>query len=158
MINYDEIKQAVDEYKNALRRLHSLGVLKNQKDFTSQIGEWFVESLYEGKRAVSGKQQYWDIITESNLKIQVKSHAKAATTKARFTSAKKLLHPGYDLLILVVFDSEYCIKELYKVPFSVVTQRCKQEKSDTVIYWDSLIEFKVNLSELENQKLISIFK
>lgn len=69
-----KIKLAFQNYFKALNELKSLCVTKNKKDFTSQLGEWLVETLYDGKRSENGIEKYWDI--ECYLgKVQVKTHA-----------------------------------------------------------------------------------
>ena len=57
----DKINNALANYFVALQELRSLGVLPNSKDFTSQLGEWIVEEMFQGKRAENGIQKYWDV-------------------------------------------------------------------------------------------------
>ncbi len=74
-MNTKKLKVAFEDYFKALKELNALGVTKNKKDFTSQLGEWLVETLYDGKRSENGIEKYWDI--ECYLgKVQVKTHAK----------------------------------------------------------------------------------
>ena len=84
---YGEFKVAFSDYFKSLNHLKELGVVPNKKDFTSQLGEWLVETIYEGKRAESGIQKYWDVKVAAEL-IQVKTHAKAKTNSARWSSIK----------------------------------------------------------------------
>jgi hypothetical protein len=95
MENLTEIKNAIHDYLSALQKMRQLNIAPNSKDFTSQLGEWLVEQIYEGKRAESGIQRYWDVLVE-NKKIQVKTHAKASKTDARWSYIKFNIHADID--------------------------------------------------------------
>ena len=45
MTNTEKLKMAFENYFKAFNELKALGVTQNKKDFTSQLGEWFVETL-----------------------------------------------------------------------------------------------------------------
>lgn len=59
MTDYTKIQTALNDYLTSLQKLQELGVTTNKKDFTSQIGEWFVSELFDGQRAESGVQKCW---------------------------------------------------------------------------------------------------
>ena len=61
MKNYKRVDRALRNYINSLKELGELGIATSKKDFTSQIGEWFVSELYDGHRAESANQKDWDI-------------------------------------------------------------------------------------------------
>ncbi len=54
---YSKIEFALKAFLKCLSDLRGLGVITNKKDFTCQLGEWFVSMLYQGERAVSGIQK-----------------------------------------------------------------------------------------------------
>ena len=56
MKDYNEINIVLKNFLNSLKELNRLGVTTNKKDFTSQIGEWLVSELFEGKLAESAVQ------------------------------------------------------------------------------------------------------
>lgn len=158
MNNYSEIKKALDSYATALGKLKDLNVITNKKDFTCQIGEWLIASLYNGKRAESGIQKDWDIHVDGQ-RLQVKSHAKAATTGARFSAVKYNPKAEIDALIIVVFSHDYKIKKLYRAPWSVAVERITREKHRDVIYWSHLEDYEVNLNSFEDkQNIVELFK
>lgn len=74
--------EAIHNYFNALEALYENGILLNKKDFTGQLGEWFVETIYDGERAKSGNEKGWDIKVADKY-IQVKTHSKAKGNKNR---------------------------------------------------------------------------
>ena len=156
MENLTEIKNAILEYLSALQKMRQLNIAPNSKDFTSQLGEWLVEQIYEGKRAESGIQKYWDVLVGNN-KIQVKTHAKANKTNARWSYINFDINADIDELIIIVFTSDYKLKEFFKVDWKDALLLIKTEKDGDKIYWNHLEEFKANIKNLPKQEVISLF-
>jgi hypothetical protein len=142
-----QTQDALISYFKAYERLKKLGVILNQKDFTSQIGEWLVEVLYEGKRAKSGIQRDFDVETENDF-IQVKTHAKASTTKARYSRLKMDIDSLATRVVIVVFTQEYKIMEIYDVPKKDCLCLLRNEKDGSILYWNDLKEYEVTLNQL----------
>lgn len=157
MSNYEEIQNALLNYLKALRMLRELKIAPNSKDFTSQLGEWLVEQLYDGKRATSGIQKCWDVKV-GNTKIQVKTHAKAASTPARWSYIKRDPTADIDELIIIVFSPEYKLKEFYKIKWSDALSLIKEGKDGGKIYWNHINKHQVDIKTLPKPDLISIFK
>jgi hypothetical protein len=150
------LKTALHNYFQSLNRLKELGVVTNKKDFTSQIGEWLVEEIYGGKRAESGIQKYWDV--ESSIgKIQVKTHSKSKTTTARWSAIKFDVDAEVDFVIIVVFSENYQLNEFYQIPWKECLNLIRRNKDRDVVMWDNLKDFKLEISQLTNQEIISIF-
>lgn len=157
MTYYDEINKALKNYLDSLFELKRLGVVRNKKDFTSQIGEWLVSELYGGQLAETSVQKYWDIKI-GNENVQVKTHSKSTTTKNRWSAIKKDEYAQVQLLIIVIFSDDYKLKEFYKIPWKDTLKLIRRYKHGDVIYWDDLKKFQIKLDDLPKQKLISIFK
>jgi len=153
---YGELKLVFFFYFKSLNRLKELGVAKNKKDFTSQLGEWLIETIYDGKRAESGIQKYWDIKVGDEL-IQVKTHAKAAKTSARWSAVKFDIDSPTTSIVIIVFSEDYKLNEFYKVPWKDCINLIRRNKDRDVLMWDHLKEFRIELSQLPNQEFISIF-
>ncbi len=152
---YSTISIKLKSLFQILNELRDLGVMTNKKDFTCQLGEWLVLELYGGVKAKSGNQKDWDIKV-GKRRIQVKAHAKAQTTGARFSSFRNA-DPGIDELVIVVFTSDYKLKEMYRVPWRDAEKLICKEKHKWVIYWNHLKSFKVDFNKLPNQGVISLF-
>ena len=152
----DSLKIAFNNYFEALKSLKRLGVVPNSKDFTSQLGEWLVTTLFDGEKAISGIQKDWDINVNGKL-FQVKTHAKATTTSARWTSIKYRPNAIIDELVIIVFSAEYKLKEYYSVPWPDALGHIRQNESGHVIYWDHLIKYKKAIGSLPKQHIISVF-
>ena len=152
----NELKTALHNYFQSLNGLKELGIVTNKKDFTSQIGEWLVEEVYDGKRADSGIQKYWDV--ESNIgKIQVKTHSKSKTTTARWSAIKYDVDAEVDFVVIVVFSEDYQLNEFYQVPWKDCLNLIRRNKDRDVLMWDHLKDFKIELSQLPKPEITSIF-
>lgn len=157
MKNSEKLKVAFENYFKALNELNSLGVTKNKKDFTSQLGEWFVETLYDGKRSENGIEKYWDI--DSLLgKIQVKTHAKASSTKARWSAIKYDVDSNVDYVVIVVFTEDFKLREFYKIPWKECLDLIRRNKDRDVLMWDHLKEFCIEIDQLPKQEIVGLFK
>ncbi len=111
------VLHALNLHTESIKLLKSLGVISNQKDFTSQFGEYLIAKWKGGKTADSGNQKDWDIQFSDGSKAQVKSHAKSPTTTAEFSDFKYDEHAEFDMFYIVVFNHEYtnmCIYEMTK--------------------------------------------
>ena len=157
MKNYTKIKTSLEKHLSSLKELNELNVVTNKKDFTSQIGEWLVAELYNGKRATSGIQKDWDIETEFGY-IQVKSHSKSITTSARWSPIKYNINAQINELIIVVFTPDYKLKEFYKVPWKMALSLIKRQKHRDVINWDHLTDYRIEINQIPKQELVELFK
>lgn len=152
----DEISDALENYFKVLNRIKELGIAQNQKDFTSQVGEWLTEVIFNGKRAESGNQKYWDVETTQG-KIQVKTHAKSKTTTARWSAIKFDIDADVNFVVIIVFSENYKLKEFYKVPWADCLNLIRRNKDRDVLMWDHLVDFKIEINQLPKQEIISIF-
>lgn len=155
----EKIKHSLNDLLAAIKSLKEYGILINNKDFTCQLGEWFVEMIYEGKRASSGNQKDWDVDINGKH-IQVKAHAKAESTTARWSSIKNDSTEKIDELVIVVFTSVYKLKEFYKVPWTEALPLIKlrgKKSPRHEINWSSIITYKINLNDLPHQEIVALF-
>ncbi len=156
MDKYEKVRLALTSYLSSFTQLVNLSVLANKKDFTCQIGEWFVAEQYGGTRAESGIQKSWDLKVGDKY-IQVKAHAKAQKTTARFSAVKYDESAQIDELITVVFTPDYKLKEFYQTPWKEALKLIKKEKHGDVIYWDHQRNYKIEFGNLPNGELTKLF-
>jgi len=153
-------KTIINNYVNAIQALHRIGILRSRHDFTSQIGEWLVETIYSGKRAISSIQRGWDVDV-NGWHIQVKAHAKAEGNNNRWSIIDKNLTDKIDELIVIEFTPFYRILKFYKVPWSealpfIESRNIKSPRFE--LSWSKIASFEVNLDALPRQDVVSIFK
>lgn len=151
--------KALKNFLKAMKALREQKILINKKDFTCQIGEWLVEMIYEGQRSSNGIQKGWDILAKNEY-FQVKAHAKSATNKARFTGVNKIYEEKVDYLIIIVFTSDYKLKEFYKVPWEKALENMKlrgRKNPRSEITWSSIANYKADIATLPHQEIIRLF-
>src|ERR1700741_4087433 len=117
-------EKALRQFFQSLRELKEEGILINKKDFNCQIGEWIVETIYDGKRAASGIQKGWDVDVKGKH-IQVKCHATATGNNSRWSAVNNLTTEKVDELIIIVFSFDYKLKEYYQIPWEEATKHVR---------------------------------
>jgi hypothetical protein len=151
---------AIKIYLDALQKLHDEKILINRHSFTNQIGEWLVETIYDGQRAKSGIQAGWDV--QANGKnIQVKTHSKATSNDSNFTAISSESKTRIDELIIINFSPEYKILEFYKIPWIEAIQHIKfsgKKNPREELNWSQIKLFRVDISTLPRQDIITFFK
>jgi hypothetical protein len=157
MSEFDQISNAFKEFFRATEKLKKLGITPNKKDFTSQVGEWLVEQVFDGKRSENGIQKYWDVKTTDDL-IQVKTHSKAKTTSARWSSLKYDEDAEITRVVIVIFSETYELQDIYNIPWLNCLKLIRRNASGDVIYWDDVKEFKMDLYRINKQHIIKLFK
>jgi hypothetical protein len=154
----NERKYALENYFKSLKKLEELGICQNRRDFTSQLGEWLICELYNGKLAQNGKNPDWDM-TVGTQKIQVKAHSKAKTTKREDTDFLYDESSDIDRFVIVVFNIDYKIKNIYNLPMKVALDLKSRDTKTPVIRWSQIPkEYTVDFGKIiGNNELLSMF-
>ena len=150
----EEIKiNAILNHIKSLKELKKLNILKNKKDFNSQLGEWIISILYNGEIAKNGKQKDWDLLID-NKKAQVKCHSKAITSLRKDTDFKYTEIAEIDIFFIIIFDEYYNLETIYKIPFKEAL-KLKTKTKYPVIRWNDIDEkYSVDLKKEFLQKKI----
>lgn len=152
--------KAIKSYLEALQKLYDENILINKHSFTTQIGEWLVETIYDGKRAKSGIQAGWDVEVDGKF-IQVKTHSKANGNNSNFTAISKESKIHIDELIIINFSYDYKILEFYKVPWNEAINHIKfsgQRNPREELNWSQIKKHRIELDKLPKQEIISMFR
>jgi hypothetical protein len=152
----DEIRQGLEDLFKAMKRLRELGVLNQNRDITSQVGEWLVEALFDGRRAENGINKDWDVQVGSRY-VQVKTHAKAAKNTARLSSVTYGSDARIDELMICVFSSDYRLKEFYRVPWQECLPLIRMEKDGGKVYWNHISRFRIDIPSLPRPEIVNMF-
>lgn len=134
-----EVHDAISMLVKAKEILRDLDVLRSERT-TGEFGEWFAETLLNAKRATSTSQSGWDLIDSQSVKYQIKTHAKGAKNKARWTEWK-YSDKKFDCIIILVFSTELRLKEAYNIPFNVAINRINFKQKQIVLKWDDFSDF-----------------
>jgi len=148
--NLDEMSELFTSFIESYSALKEIGILRNQKDLTGQIGEWVVSVLFDANIATSGNNQFWDLKDPQGIKYQVKSHAKALTTDAKWSRIEYSSDDPINFIVIVVFDPNYKLRELFKIPFNEALAR---RTDRNILNWSQVVQFRIeNLSDLLQEK------
>lgn len=145
------------ETKTALRQL---GVLRSER-FTGELGEWLVETAYQGKRAKGTTQKGWDVeVSAAGARslIQVKSHAKGKKNNAEWTEVRPDCLELFDRLVIVVLSDDYYVKRWLDIPKPALRKVLVQSGKSWVVYWDDVADYSVVWTDLPGAKAILDFE
>ena len=156
-IKMEETKNAILDYKNAVKKLKKLRVLTNQKDFTGQIGEWVASIIYNGERAASGKQKGWDFISDEK-KYQVKAAAKAEGNNSKQIGFNKYINEKtFDYLIIITFSEDYTLNNVFKIPYNNALEIAMKSKNYEISR-NKIKAYEEDLKEIKKQhQILSVF-
>jgi hypothetical protein len=63
-----------------------------------------------------------------------------------------------DFILLIVFTPDYKLKEFYKISWEECLPLIRERKDGRVINWSALKNYRLNIDDLNNQELISLFR
>lgn len=151
---YALAREAIDHITSGKQALRNLKVIRSER-LVGEIGEWFAEELLGAKRADSTSQAGYDNRL-GDLKIQVKTHAKGDDNNARWTEYR-YDRGVFDELIILVFSKEFYLKEFYRIPEEIAYNSVDRTKKQTVLKWDNMNSYRIELDDLPNQNLVMQF-
>ncbi len=158
-LNIESKAIALKNYIQAKQILQDEGILLNKKDFTGQLGEWLVESIYDGNRAKNNIQKGWDVKVSEKF-VQVKTHSKKRGNNNRWTRVDIHQDIHVDELIIIIFTSDYKLKEFYLIPWKEARKRIKvrgMKAPRNELNWNDVKEFRLDLIKLPKQEIVSLF-
>ena len=154
--NLEHMSELFTSFIESYAALKEIGILRNQKDITGQFGEWIASVLFDANIATSGNNQFWDLEDALGNTYQVKSHAKALTTDARWSRIEYPFDAPIKFIVIVVFDPSYKLQELYKIPFQ---EALNHRTAGYVLNWSRVNQFRLeNLNNLLQQKNLGFIR
>ncbi len=95
----DEAVAAVESLSQAIKSLKAIGIIRSRR-FTGDLGEWYVEQLYQAKRAPSPTQVGWDLLLPvTGERVQVKTQSFDPSNAWNYLESDPAL---FDRLILII--------------------------------------------------------
>ncbi len=151
---YKKIRASIHKINSGIQELRNLKVTRTVK-LTSEIGEWLVNEIYQGKMATSSTQKGWDIKADGK-RIQVKAHAKRKDNTAQWTVCN-YNEQLFEEFVIVVFSEDYRLKKIIKLSFEELMKKSNKSGNRRIIYWKDCIQNEINLDTLDPH-LLHIFK
>lgn len=155
IVKQQQIRQAIDQYVSAKEMLRGLNVVRSER-LVSEIGEWFFTALFGGRKADSATQKGWDVSLDEK-KIQIKTHAKGENNSARWTEYS-YTEGACDEVVIIVFTAKFYLKEFYRIPVKHVIDNLKRSKQKTILRWNDLAAFRIDLNSLPRQEIVSLYR
>ena len=148
--SFELMSRLFTSFIESYNSLKEVGILRNQKDITGQLGEWVASVIFDANIAINGINQFWDLEDSFGNTYQVKSHAKALTTNAKWSRIEYQTDAPINFIVIVVFDPNYKLREIYKIPFQ---EALNHRTSGYVLNWSRVAQFRLeNIEELKSQK------
>ncbi len=118
-----QIADSLNLMRMAKRLLRDAGIVQHEKQPHCEMAEWLVADHLSGSRATSGNQKGWDVELADGRKVQVKSHAKAATNPSNWTTMSKDM-TGVSEVYIVIFSADLYIEEIFHISTEEANSMC----------------------------------
>jgi hypothetical protein len=137
---------AVKQLSDAIKLLKTTGVIRSRR-FTGDIGEWYVEQLYNAEKPTSQTQKGWDLILPATgERLQVKTQSFDQQNRWNYLESESNL---FDRLIVVILTDSFSLRNLYDVPAAELTAIIRVGKENKPYYhWDDLIRWQIDPKNL----------
>jgi hypothetical protein len=146
MTEIDQSLVAVKQLSAAVKFLKETGVIRSRR-FTGDIGEWYVEQLYNAQRPTSQTQKGWDLILPATgERLQVKTQSFDQRNRWNYLESENTL---FDRLIVVILTESFGLRNIYDVPAAELTAIIRVGKENKPYYhWDDLIRWQIDPESL----------
>jgi hypothetical protein len=138
--------EAVKRLASAIETLRAAGVIRSWR-LTGDLGEWYVEQLYEAERATRRDQKGWDLhLPTTGERLQVKTQTHDPQNKWNYLESD-LEH--FDRLVVVILADALTLRDLYDIPVSKLCSILRRGKDKRLSYsWNDLEPWRVDLKSL----------
>jgi len=138
--------EAVKLLASAIETLRTAGVIRSWR-LTGDLGEWYVEQLYEAERATRRDQEGWDLrLPTTGERLQVKTQTYDPQNKWNYLESD-LEH--FDRLVVVILTGFLTLRDLYSIPVSKLRPILRLGKDKKLSYsWNDLEPWRVDLKSL----------
>ncbi len=129
---------------------------KTESYLTKQIGWWIVTKVFPSKNlnSVSKKAMIFKI---DGMTTEVRIHKRVSPNLKRRTNLLASDSIQTDFLMIIVFTANYKIQEFYKIPWNTI-EILQRNNDNGIIYWNDQNQYRIELENLPNQDIVSLFK
>ncbi len=118
----------MQQYSTVMRELRDVGIVRSSNNPVADIGEHVACEVMGLKRAPKNARGY-DAIGEDGKRYEVKSRRHTLENPtSQMGMIRDLDKNQFDSLIVVLFAEDFSLKEIWKVPHSVVEKFAKYKK------------------------------
>jgi len=144
--------EAVKNLASAIETLRTVGVIRSWR-LTGDLGEWYVEQLYEAERATRRDQKGWDLrLPKTGERLQVKTQTYDPQNKWNYLESD-LEH--FDRLVIVILTDSLTLRDLYDIPISKLRTILRQGTDKKLSYfWNDLEPSRVDPRRLPGYMVV----
>lgn len=138
--------EAVKNLASAIETLRTAGVTRSWR-LTGDLGEWYVEQLYQAERATRRDQKGWDLrLPTTGVRLQVKAQTYDLQNKWNYLESD-LEH--FDRLVVVILTGTLTLRDLYDIPVGKLRTILRRGTDRKLSYsWNDLEPWRVDLKSL----------
>jgi hypothetical protein len=142
MTEIDQSVVAVKQLSAAVKFLKETGVIRSRR-FIGDIGEWYVEQLYNAEKPTSQTQKGWDLILPATgERLQVKTQSFDQQNCWNYLESDSTL---FDRLIVVILTDSFSLQDLFYVPTPDLKSMIRVGNENKPTYnWDDLIHWQID--------------
>jgi hypothetical protein len=136
--------EAVRALARATSMLRAAGVIRSAR-VVGDLGEWYAEVLFGGRRAEGQTQKGWDVAVEAtNERLQVKAQRYDKGNRWNYLDGDPAL---FTHLVVVVLTDDFRLRAVYKVPTASLQSLLRTESTTNrrSYHWDDLKTWRVDL-------------
>jgi Family of unknown function (DUF6998) len=112
------------------------GVTRSANNPIADYAERLVADLY-GVDPATGSTAAYDLISKDGKKIQVKALRLTQPGRTNLSAIRKLNAGGFDVLVVVIFNRDLSVKEIWRFPRAVVEDHARWSAHSMRIYFRS---------------------
>lgn len=145
---------AVIELSHAVGVLRERGII-HSREFTGDLGEWYICELYGGERVPGQAQKGWSIcLSASGERLQVKTQFYDPDNQWNHLDS---IPTDFDRLIVVILTDSFTIRAIYDLPSEELGTLIKiGDENRPSFRWDDLEPWRVNPSSLPGCKDLAV--
>ncbi len=115
-------KSLLSLYGDLMEELRKRGVIRSSNNPVADYAEYIVASKL-GLKLQTGSNKGFDAKDKKGLRYQIKSRRVTAHNKSlQLGVIRNLKDKPFDYLVAVIFNSDFSINEIYKIPFKVIKE------------------------------------
>lgn len=127
LTNLDE-KRLLSLYSDLMEELRERGVIRSSNNPVADYGEYIVARKL-GLKLQTGSNKGFDAQDKKGLRYQIKSRRITPHNKSlQLGVIRNLKDKPFDFLIAIIFNSDFSMNEVYKIPFKVIKKYSRFSK------------------------------
>ena len=121
-------KQILRLYSDVMEEFRKRKIVRSSNSPVADYAEKIV-SEHLGLTLANGSNKGYDATDKKKLRYQVKSRRPTEHNKSRQLGViRNLSEKNFDFLLAVIFDSNFIVKELWKIPHGSIAQYARYSK------------------------------